>query len=94
MEKDGVEVIGNAIGRMVMRKGAVESKASERVKNGRKDGSRRKMGMSIEGSKEVFLVGTVEYARKAFEGVSKCDLERVIAIRPEGVADRRDIVTK
>jgi hypothetical protein len=50
--------------------------------------------MSIEGSKEVFLVGTVEDTRKAFKGGSKCDLERVIVIRSESVADRREAVTK
>jgi hypothetical protein len=43
MEKDGVEVVRDAIARMVMRE-AVESKAGERIENGGKDGSSRKMG--------------------------------------------------
>jgi hypothetical protein len=91
-EKDGVEVVGDAIAGMVTRE-AVESKASERTENGGKDGSSRKMGMSIEGSKEVFLVGAVEDTRKS-EGVSKCTLERVIVTRPEIVTDRGEVVMK
>jgi hypothetical protein len=51
MEKDGVEVVGDVIARMVMRE-AVESKASERIENGGKDRSSRKTGMSVQGSKE------------------------------------------
>jgi hypothetical protein len=66
MEKDGVEVVGDVIAGMMTRE-AVESEASEGIENGGKDGSSRKMGMSIEGSKEVFLVGTVEDMRKAFD---------------------------
>jgi hypothetical protein len=37
-------------------------------------------------------VGMVEDVKKAFKGVSKCDLERVVVTRPESVADRREVV--
>jgi hypothetical protein len=61
MKKDGAEVIGGAVRRMMARE-VMESKAScERVENGGEDGSSRKIWMSVEGSKEVLLVSVVEY---------------------------------
>lgn len=55
---------------------AVEGEAGEGIENS------RNVGMGIKGSKEVFLMGTVEVARKAFEGVSESDLERVVVVGP------------
>jgi hypothetical protein len=61
---------------------AVEGETGEGIENGGEDASSRNVGMGIKGSKEVFLMGTVEVARKAFEGVSESDLERVVVVGP------------